>query len=260
MRTRVTLGLALALACAIVTSLNSAGPDIETLLREVQRVQEADHQAWHGYSFRRHVIRQDVDREGTPQLLQEMHFLVIPKDDGFDETLLEIDGREPTDKEVKQHREAGRFEKHWRKSATLELDNPVGEDLALGEMIREQDHRIVGEEEIDGIRCHRVEFSPRPEPEKATTSERLSHAIKGSACFSVDGLHLVEAEMESTRPVKKGPAALNQLRIRMEQRPVGDVWLATLVEMQSDVKIPGKKLRKWNKYRYTEYRRVTDER
>ena len=44
----------------------------------------------------------------------------------------------------------------------------------------------------------------------------------------------------------------------MEQRPVSDAWLTTLVEMQSDVKIPGKKLRKWNKYRYTEYRPVAD--
>ena len=208
MRTRVTLGLALALACAIVTSLNSAGPDIETLLREVQRVQEADHQAWHGYSFRRHVIRQDVDREGTPQVLQEMHFLVIPKDDGFDETLLEIDGREPTDKEVKQHREAGRFEKHWRESATLELDNPVGEDLALGEMLREQDHRIVGEEEIDGIRCHRTEFSPRPEPEKATTNEKLSHSMKGSACFSVEMREKVHAGAPLKDKAKAFPTAV----------------------------------------------------
>jgi hypothetical protein len=260
MRTRIAFGLALALAGVIVTGVRSAEPDVETLLSEAQRVQEADHQAWHDYSFRRHVIRQDVDREGTPKLLQEMHFLVMPKGDGFDEALLEIDGRQPTDKEIEKHRKAGRFENHWRESATLELDNPVGEDLALGEMLREQDHRIVGEEEIDGIRCHRTEFSPRPEPEKATTNERLSHAMKGTACFSVDGLHLVEAEMVTTRPVKKGPAALNKLRIKMEQRPVGDVWLPTLVEMESDVKLPGKKLRKWNKYLYTKYRRTADER
>ena len=257
---RVIIGLLFFLLLLGFAGDAVAATDTETILEESGRAQAADHASWAAFAFHRHVTRQSLDSEGAVKSRQELHFQVTPAEDGFDELLVEIDGRAPTTKEVKEHRKKRRFTNHYTQSATLELENPLGEAWALMPLIYDQEHRLVGEEEIDGIPCHRVEFDAHPETKGASADERMRSAMKGSACIAVDGYHLVEAQLETVRPVKKGPASLHYLRLHFENRPVGDAWLPTLIEMRSDVKIPGMKFSKSNKYQYTEYRRATDER
>jgi hypothetical protein len=62
--------------------------------------------------------------------------------------------------------------------------------------------------------------------------------------------------LRSTRPVKKFPAELGHMELRFEKRPVDGVWLPRSIEVRSEAKVPGENLRKWNEYRYTDYRRV----
>lgn len=230
-------------------------PDLKAMLEQSEQVQKADEAAWLGFAFRRHVTRQGLNDEGEVESRQEMLFQVTPTAAGIDEELMEIDGRPPTAKEVKEHRKAGRHVKHYEKITSGEISNPFGKDLATRPLIYDQEHRYVGEEEVDGIRCHRVAFDARPDSKDLPAAQQLIRAIKGSACFSLEGLHLVEGELETVRGVKKGSAGLAHLRMRFEYRPFGEAWVPHLLEMRSEVKVPGRRdPRTWNFYRYSEYR------
>lgn len=253
-------GTILLLSLLLTTASGAAAaPDVETIVEESRRVQDADNAVWAELAFRRHVTRQRLGADGEVEWRQEMHFQVTPTAAGIDEELLEIDGRAPSAREVKQHRKAGRHVKHFQKISSGELRNPFGEDIELQPLIFDQEHRYVDQEEVEGVPCHRVEFDARPESEGLPTAEQLKRAAKGRACLSVDGLHLVEAEVETVRQVKKGPATLRHLRFHLEYRPGGEAWLPRLIEMRTELKIPGRSPRSWNFYRYSDYRRPAGE-
>ena len=248
------------LACAFVFLLQIPAlgladpPDMETIADEVDRVWKADVASWADYAFRRHVTRLSFDKKGREKFRLEMLFQVTPKDDGFDEELLEIEGREPKKGEVKDHRRAARFTRHYGQAGELELDNPVGEDLALLPLIQSQEYRFVGEDVVDEIPCYRYRFDAREEPPDLTTRERLRYALEGTACVSKIGYHLVAFEMETARSIKTAEIGLNFLRLTIKGHAVGDAWLPKLVELQSDVVLLGTRLRKGNIYRYTDFR------
>jgi hypothetical protein len=229
-------------------------PDMETLAREVDRAWDADVAAWADYSFTRTVLRQSFDKKGKEKFRLELVFKVTPQGDVFDEELFEIDGQKPDAGEVKEHRNAQRFTKHYQQAGELELNNPVGEDLALMDLIKDQKHRFDGEDVVDGVPCYRTRFDARKEPPGLTTREKLKYAIEGTACFSKEGYHLVLFEMETVRAVKKVGIGFNSLQMTIRGHAVGDVWLPKLVALRSDVVLLGDRMRKGNTYRYTNFR------
>jgi hypothetical protein len=228
-------------------------PDLEALTECSDRAWETDIGGWVDYAFDRHVTRRSLDKNGEETFHQELHFRVTPSHDGFDEQLLEIDGRKPKPGEVKEHRKKARFTKHYAQGEALELDNPIGENLALLPIIQAQDYRLAGQEEVNGIPCYRVVFDAGTEPRGGGVREQLLHAIKGSACLSVDGCHVVAFEMETVRPLKEGPIKLDFLKLSFTGQAVERGWLIESVELSSDVVLLGKRLRKYNSYRYSDF-------
>lgn len=113
---------------------------------------------------------------------------------------------------------------------------------------------MVGEDDVNGVPCYRTKFDARPEPSGISAREKLKYAIKGSACFSQDGFHLVEFEMETVRGISKGGVALNFLQMVIEGQAVGDFWLPKLVQLRADSVVLGKTMRKANVWRYDEFR------
>jgi hypothetical protein len=233
----------------------AAPPDLQTLTECSDRAWEADIGGWANYAFDRHVTRRSLDKSGEESFHQELHFRVTPADQGFDEKLVEVDGRQPTPKEAREHREKARFTKHYAQAENLELDNPIGENLALVPIIQNQDYRLVGEERVNGIPCHRVVFDAATEPGRGGVREQLLHAVKGSACFSVEGCHLVTFEMETVRTLKEGPIKLEFLKLSFKGQAVEHGWILESIELQSDLALFGKRIRKYNSYRYSDFRR-----
>lgn len=242
-------------ACLLAVGPVSAElPDKETLARETDRAWKADVAGWADYAFHRHVTRQTFDKDGNETFHLELYFENTPSAEGWNEVLILVDGAEPKKGDVKDHRKAARFSKHFAQAAELKLNNPVGEDLALMPMIQDQEHRIIGEDLVDGVPCIRTQFDSRPEPPGLSPRERLKYAIEGTACFSREGYHLVFFEMETVRPVKTGSTGMNFLRMTIRGHAVGDAWLPRLVELRSDVAVFGKRMRKGNTYLYGDFR------
>lgn len=255
MRTGTTIGTLL-LALALTPAAAAAEePDIRALLdASLEKGLGVDRDGWARYAFRRQVTRQQVDEDGEMEWRQVMLFQVTPTGDGFDEELLEIDGRAPRPIEVARHRKSGRFEKHYRQTDEVLLENPFGKDLPLLPLLYDQQHRYVGEEEVRGIPCHRLSFDARAEPADADVHQKLKHAMEGTLCVSRDGSRMFDAEMATVRPVAATGIRINAIRLRFKARPVGDVWLPTHFELESDVRLAlGIRMRKHNIYRYSDY-------
>jgi hypothetical protein len=247
------LGLALIAPAAPAAA---QAPDIQAMLdTSLEMALGVDRDRWARHAFKRQVTRQQVDEDGEVEWRQVMLFQVTPTTGGFDEELLEIDGRPPKAKEVAKHRKSGRFAKHYEKTQEVQLENPFGADLPLLPLLYEQQHRYVGEEEVRGIPCHRLRFEARPEPADGSVNEKLRHAMEGTLCLSKEGSRMFHAELGTVRTVTSSGVRINSMRLHFEARKFGDAWLPTLFELHSDVKLPlGVKMRKHNIYRYSDYR------
>lgn len=71
-------------------------PDLEALRTEGVAVHKSDLEAWRWYSFRREVRRERLDSKGEVDWSLEFTLFNAPTESGFDEELIEVEGRAPT--------------------------------------------------------------------------------------------------------------------------------------------------------------------
>ena len=217
-------------------------------------MQRRDLEAWRGYAFRRRVLREKLDRSGAAKFRQTLVFEVEPRVGGFDERLVDINGRAPTSGEVRSHRSAGRFAKHYREMITGEADHDlIGSDLSLPSILDHASYHLQGREVVAGTPCYRLEIRSRPR-RRTSTSQDLADATEGFLWVSVDGLHLVRWDTHLVRSVSKGIARVEQLDLRVELAPRGGFWIPRSIELDSEVKIGPLTLRKRNRYHYSHFR------
>jgi hypothetical protein len=250
---KVELALALAILFSDPGSQTRQAIEATPHLDRAKTVLKQDYEAWRTYAFQRHVRRQKFDAHGEVIWSAEYLFKVTPKRSGFDENLIEIDGRRATPGEVGEHRKAARFEKHYKNGASL--INPFGRDIPLLPLLFDQNHQYVGRKVVGGELCHKTEFVDRNPPAKLPARARLAYVLKGEACFSVAGDHLVAAEMETAQPVSSGVTKLKYLKVRVEAQRVGeDLWLPSSFEIRSEIRLGMRNIRKNNLYEYSHYR------
>lgn len=229
--------------------------DLDSLLKEAVTVHARNLEAWQQYSFRRDVHRERIDKNGEVEWSLEFSLMNTPTEDGFDEELIEIDGRAPTAEEIEEHREEARWTKHYREVLAGKVDHVLASDqVTLPAIWEASDHTYMGREIIDGVEAHRVDFAPKP-AQKAPMVERLADSIEGSLWVSVEGTHLLRWKTRLSRPLKKGLIKMKALDLEVSCQPVGDHYFASEVEMASVVNIGFGDERKRNQYRYSEFKK-----
>lgn len=246
-----------ALAAAILLAGPAAGapPDLETLSACSGRAWEQDVKAWSGYVFDRHVLLRDLDRDGEVVSRVERRFLMTPDEGGFDERLLSENGRPAEPAQIREFRRKANFTRNYRGAAQLEFSNPLGENLVLLPVLRQQERRLLGETEIDGVRCYRTAFDAGPDPPRASARKRLAHALRGSSCVTVEGCHVVRLELETVRPIQQGLATIERMRVTILGQPVEDGWVPRRVEAEFDFSFLGRHRRRITTYSYSNFRR-----
>lgn len=216
-------------------------------------VHKSDLEAWRSYSFRREVRRERLDSKGEVDWSLEFTLVNTPTESGFDEELIEVEGRAPTAEEIEDHGDAARFTKHYLNVLAGKVDNPLaGDNMTLPAIWEETDHTYVGLETIDGVETHRVDFVPNAAA-KGAMVEKLANSIAGSLWLTVDGNHLVKWETRLTRPLKRALIKMKKLDLTVTCQPVGDAYFAKEVEMDSVVSLGFGDKRKRNRYRYSEF-------
>jgi hypothetical protein len=261
MRSCRTTGGVLAAAAILAVAPANADESVDgsELIARAAEQEIEDVGAWYDYVFRRRVVRETFDANGTVIDREILMFQCTPRGDAFDEVLLVHDGRKPSPREVRKNVEAARFSKHLKMALAGSADPSSDESFtALLTGLQLHDWRDHGLEEVRGRLCHRLEMLSSPEPEDATLEERLVAAQVGTLWIEVDTLHIVRARISLGRPVTAyGVVRIEKLEIISELGPVpGNGWLPHEIDMVSVVKVPLKRLRKRNYYRYSEFHKV----
>lgn len=219
---------------------DSPAPDVAALVHEAQRVQQADAAAWRQFRFSRGVRLERLGAEGRTLGVEETLSEVTPVEEGFDERLLRINGREPTPDEVATFREKEPFARHYRtlRAGGAESEEEGGYSLAT--LLRLSSYRYAGREWIGGTECHRLDFSPDPDRPKDSLAARVAGAMAGRLWLTVDGAHLIRARATSVRPVPLtlGLFSVRSLDLDLEATEVaGGTWLPGRLTIVSDVRI-----------------------
>jgi hypothetical protein len=130
-----------------------------------------------------------------------MEFDLTPDADGFDERLVRIDGRDPTPGEVKEQGRARPFTRHYQTLQSGEDAKDQESAFTLATLLHRSSYRYAGQEMVDGVTCHRLDFSPGDPGGGDGIVGKVIEAMGGSLWLTVDGLHLFRARASSIRPV-----------------------------------------------------------
>ena len=230
-------------------------PDLKAILREGAAVHRRDLESWQSYSFRREVRRERLNKKGEVEWSLEFVLRVTPSTSGFDEELIEIEGRAPTEAEIKEHRKAARFTKQYKELLAGKVDHVLADDrITLPAIWEASDHSYGGLENIDGAPAHRIDFVPKP-GQKKPMAERLADSIEGTFWVTVDGNHLLQWQTRLVRPLSRGLVKMKQLDLQVKCKRVGDAYLAEEVQVDAVVNLGTGDVRKRNLYRYSDFRK-----
>lgn len=236
------------------TTSPAPSPDLVAMLERARRAQEADVQSWSGYRFRRIEERQKLDGSGEVVHGQRTEAIVTPIPGGFDERLITIDGRPPTDKEIAAHRDARRFARHYARMVAGEGD-PAEGGYSLGFLLRMASYRHVGVEEVEGVPSHRLDFGPGAS-EDDSLAGRFAEAMAGTIWITVEGSHIAKATARSVSPISVAfiVLKLEDLQLEMQSAPVGDDrWLPRRIDVRTRSRIVGFPSRTRNLYEYSDF-------
>lgn len=211
-----------------------------------------DTAALEGFSFRRRVVRRTLGRNGRPKSVQTLDSRVTPTGAGFDELLLAIDGREPSEREIEQHRNEATFSKHHRQLLEGSVDFGLVADLRLSVLLQTYSYEYVGEEEVHGVPCFRFDVEPFPAPDDATRTERIAAASRGSFWITQEGQHMARMEVQLASPLRMTGVTLRRLDLAMDKQPHHGEWLTTRSEVRSEFRF-GVKVRKHNTWTYWDF-------
>jgi hypothetical protein len=247
--------VAAAASPAAVPEAAERPPDPAALAREAQRVQRADVLAWRRYRFHRVERVEELTQEGSVSETQVMEYEITPLQTSFDERLLRVDGQEPTDDEVRDARRKGSFQKHYE--TLLEGAEEEGSGgYSVMALLKLSGYAYAGLETIQGVPCHRLDFTASEPPSDGDLAARIAAAMQGTLWLSVEGLHLVRARADSAREVGAaiGLFRMHALRFAVDAAAVApDVWLPTEVVVETRMRLVVVGVRRRRTFSYSEY-------
>jgi len=236
-----------------------APPDIEQLMQAVQRVHFVDMAAWSRFRFDRQVDVEQLDDEGRVVSNESYRFEVTPAGGRFDEQLTSLDGRAPSPREVKHHRKKAHFNRHYNAIRSGREDGQDDEGSPLTHLLYMSDYTYAGREEVDGIPCYRLDFSPQEESGGGGLQARIAKAMAGSLWISVEDQHLVRAHARTERPVSiaLSLAKVHEVQVDLLNKPVSaGVWLPERLEIATNGRISWWPFRRRSIFRYSGFEPV----
>lgn len=256
--TTVPIGPPPPLAAEAPSAAEPVPSDLQFILAEAQRVQEADVAAWTGYRFVRRAEHQDLGEEGEVESHEVFEFLVTPRLGGFDEELVRLNDREPVTEERERHRKLGSFGKHYRTMMTGAGNDEVEGGYSLGLLLHLSSYRYAGLEDHDGVACYRLDFFPDEDAgqKEKGLSWKIARVMKGSLWIAREGFHVVAASAETVRPITLALslAKVSEVEVSVECGPVGEgVWLPHRIEMRTRARILLNAFHRRNLYAYSEF-------
>lgn len=232
------------------------------MLEEAKRVQIEDFGSWPQFRFRRQVHREVLDADGNTDDSELLDFQIVPIETGvgefhgFDEKLLQVDDRTPTPREIERYRERGSFAKHYRKLVAGTGQEREEAGYSLAHLLRMTNYRYLGVEVLDGISCHRLDFSPAPEGQEDGIAGLFAESMSGSIWLTVNGLHLYKARASTMKPISIALSLfkIHEFKVEMQSGPVNEqIWLPRRIQTEIRIRIIAKTIRRKTLYNYFDF-------
>jgi hypothetical protein len=239
-------------------SVQSQELDKEALKKKVDQAYAKDMALLQEISFKRRVVRQSLKSDRSVKSQQTLYSQITPKGDEFDELLLETNGRTATSKEVKKHRKSGTFKKHYDELKIGRVNVDLIADLTLSLLIDTYQFEYEGDEEIQGVLCHRLAVKSFNPPKDATDTEVIASASEGVFLIDAESGSIVRISIELVRPLKTMGAGLNALKLKVDTTRWNGHWLANRIEVESEYKLLVT-IRKRNIWTYSDIKELPKE-
>jgi hypothetical protein len=234
---------------------------VEQLLEAVHAAQASGTEAWHGYRFRREVVKEWLGEAGETRKRESRVLLLTPEPDGgFRELLISLDGREPPADAVARHLRARRFTQSYREMRAPPGGRAAPRGFSLDQVLRLSSPRLAGMETIDGVECRRIDFQAEPAGRKGgRMADEIRRAMEGSLWVTRDGSHVVRARARTVRPVPVlwNIARVRTLEVAVDQTEVEPgIWLPRRAVVDLDRRIVFSSGRRRTTILYSDYERV----
>jgi hypothetical protein len=211
------------------------------------------------------AIVRSIDGEGEVADIESTLYQVYPLNGAVYEEIVEKDGRPLTDREArKERKEKDGFIREVEKRKERGLPPQPDDERRVRfdrELMSRYRFEIIGEEEVRGDPCWVVYFEPRDGelPEKTRMDTALNRSTGRLWIAKADyGVPRVEFDLdEPIRYLGGFLATVRETAGRVEyQRIEPDVWLPTEFELELDLRILVKNIRRVISRRWSDYRRV----
>jgi len=118
------------------------------------------------------------------------------------------------------------------------------------------DYRYAGRETIDGLACHRIEFSPGQSSPNRGIARKFAESMSGTIWLTEEGLHLARASARTTKPILLAPglARVSELQVHLVSAAVrGGSFLPRRITMRTGGHVVGVKFIRRYVYEYDEF-------
>lgn len=245
------VGLALLTAVPAPGAARRSGEDsvpvsAEELIRAVARAQRQADLAVAAATFEQVEVRTDFGRDGRPKTTHRRRFRYTAGDgSAVRRELLEVDGRLPTEEELrevaeedaKEHRR--RIDRRAARGASRppevggSEDDPILGPIRLSDLISRFSYGPVEEVCVDGRPVYALDFAPRPGRVATRTLDRALGALAGRVLVDATDLQVVSVDARLVTPIRVGgglAASIRSASIAYRAQRIADgAWLPCLV-------------------------------
>jgi hypothetical protein len=227
-------GLGLALLCAGVPAAGRApaGPSgqrapftADELIQAVARAQRRADLAVTASTFDQVEVRTDYGRDGTPKAIRRRRYEYFSGDrpDRATRALVEVDGRPPTEEEMREEAEDDARMRRRRAER-------------LSDLIARFSYGPVEEVRVEGRPAYALDFAPKAGLRATTLGDRALNALAGRVIVDAADTQVVSVEARLVAPVKVAMglgASVKHATIsyRAQRLPEG-AWLPCVVALR----------------------------
>lgn len=218
----------------------------EELIRAVARAQRRADLAVAASTFEQVEVRTDFGRDGRPKAVHRRRFRYTAGDgSAARRELLEVDGRPPTEAELrevseedaKEHRRRVDRRAARRASEPTEgsgsEEDPLLGPIRLSDLISRFSYGPVEEVRVDGRPVYALDFAPRPGRVATRTLDRALGSLAGRVLVDATDLQVVSVDARLVTPLRVGGGLAASIRSASiayrAQRLADDAWLPCLV-------------------------------
>jgi hypothetical protein len=212
-------------------------PNAAEIIKKSVAVNTADWKAQPQYSYRENDTKSKIDANGEMKVEHSRSYEVSMIEGSPYNRLIAINNEplspaQQQQEQIKLKREASRRQKESASDREARLSKYKGErseeHMLMQQMVAAFQFRLKGEEQLAGTACYVFDAIPNPNYRPPIQRARVLTGMKGRMWIDKAHYHWVKVEAEVTSPVEFGlfiARVKPGTKFRLEQAPVGDVWL-----------------------------------